>query len=166
MANYVYIVDGKIQEYHDVLPNSWKNTSGFNLMVNNLPALKTYGWYPVIRKNIDIDIEKEYTNGYQYVIGSDSVTETPIVVQYTELELASRNAYKKEEFWNNLRIERDRKLSESDWSQLPDIQAMRDEEWKRSWKEYRQQLRDLPGAYQNTTTYNLGLVEWPTQPEK
>lgn len=52
---------------------------------------------------------------------------------------------------------RNEKLAETDWTQLPDVNlssALREK-----WKEYRQNLRDLPadpGFPQN--------IEWPEQP--
>ena len=54
----------------------------------------------------------------------------------------------------SLRIRRNQLLKESDWTQSRDVFLSNDEEWKN----YRQQLRDLP---KNTDPMN---PEWPTKP--
>jgi len=56
-----------------------------------------------------------------------------------------------------LRSIRNLKLSESDWTQLGDVQFT--EEKKQEWLNYRQALRDLPG-----NTPNPHLVVWPEKP--
>ena len=53
-----------------------------------------------------------------------------------------------------LRVERNNKLTLSDWTQSRDVFLPNDEEWKT----YRQQLRDLP---KNTDPMN---PVWPTKP--
>ena len=54
----------------------------------------------------------------------------------------------------NLRTRRNQLLTESDWTQSRDVFLSNDEEWKN----YRQQLRDLP---KNTDPMN---PVWPTKP--
>lgn len=54
-----------------------------------------------------------------------------------------------------LRSERDRRIAETDWTQLPDVS----EATKTAWQAYRQALRDVPGNYTNMTD-----VVWPTKP--
>lgn len=56
----------------------------------------------------------------------------------------------------NLRFERNRKISETDWTQLPDVS----EEIKIMWQDYRQALRDITNTYTS-----LDDVVWPTKPE-
>ena len=46
------------------------------------------------------------------------------------------------DYWQELRLIRNSKLLTSDWTQIPD--APLTEEQKLAWKNYRQQLRDLP----------------------
>jgi len=46
------------------------------------------------------------------------------------------------DYWEELRVLRNRRLTESDWTQVAD--APLTEEQKDAWKNYRQQLRDLP----------------------
>jgi hypothetical protein len=45
----------------------------------------------------------------------------------------------------SIRIERDRLLRLTEWTQLPDV--LISQEHKQIWVEYRQQLRDLPSKF-------------------
>jgi hypothetical protein len=58
-----------------------------------------------------------------------------------------------------LRARRNVYLYESDWTQLPDTGLTADKLME--WREYRQQLRDLPAL---VATQGWGNVEWPAQP--
>ena len=58
--------------------------------------------------------------------------------------------------WKFLRLERDNKLADTDWRAGQDL-TMSDE-----WKTYRQELRDLPSKYNDTTV--KGTITWPTEP--
>ena len=62
-----------------------------------------------------------------------------------------------------LRIERDKRLAETDWMTLSDTAAITDD-----WKTYRQALRDLPATQNPTiksgTINELDNVTWPTKP--
>ena len=61
-----------------------------------------------------------------------------------------------------LRIERNKKIAETDWRVLPDQTPSDD------WINYRQALRDLPASASPKldSSYNLDLtsVTWPTEP--
>ena len=59
--------------------------------------------------------------------------------------------------WAALRSERDRKLAKSDWMALYDSPSI-----STAWKTYRQELRDLPSKYDDTTVQ--GTITWPTEP--
>ena len=60
-----------------------------------------------------------------------------------------------------LRIERNKRLAETDWMVLSDTAEMSD-----AWKTYRQALRDLPSTQNPTVTGSvLSNVTWPTKPE-
>ena len=54
-----------------------------------------------------------------------------------------------------LRAERNRRLSKSDWTQLPDVP----EATRTAWQSYRQALRDITDTYTS-----LEEVVWPVQP--
>ena len=63
-----------------------------------------------------------------------------------------------------LRIERNKRLAQTDWSQSPDVPST----IKDKWLTYRQALRDLP-ASANPTLDEDGYLDhssitWPTQP--
>jgi len=58
--------------------------------------------------------------------------------------------------WEWLREERDRKLLKTDWRATSDLTLDDD------WKTYRQELRDLPSKYNDTTVQ--GTITWPTEP--
>ncbi len=62
-----------------------------------------------------------------------------------------------------LRLERDKRLAETDWWDLSDTTAMTDAQ-----KKYRQDLRDLPATQtpkiKSGTTDELENVTWPTKP--
>ena len=55
----------------------------------------------------------------------------------------------------DLRKERNRKLTESDWTQSRDVTLSNDADWKT----YRQALRDITKTYKT-----LDTVKWPTEP--
>ena len=57
---------------------------------------------------------------------------------------------------DRLRFFRNRKLSETDWTQNPDVP----ESTRTNWQEYRQALRDITNTYTS-----LDDVVWPTPPE-
>ena len=62
-----------------------------------------------------------------------------------------------------LREERNKKLTESDWTQSRDVTLSNDADWKT----YRQSLRDLPttASPKLDSEENLTNVTWPTKPE-
>ena len=65
-----------------------------------------------------------------------------------------------------LREERNRRLAETDWTQLKDIDL--DIIRERNWKNYRQVLRDLPAKsnpkLDSVGNLDLSSVTWPTKP--
>ena len=58
--------------------------------------------------------------------------------------------------WEVFRREPDAKLAATDWRAGQDL-TMSD-----AWKTYRQELRDLPSKYNDTTVQ--GTITWPTEP--
>lgn len=59
--------------------------------------------------------------------------------------------------WASLRAERDRRLAETDWTQLPDVPLTAEQ--RAAWQQYRQALRDVP--QQPGAPYD---VMWPEPP--
>ena len=87
-----------------------------------------------------------------------------VEVEMTDEEQALREAEEKiwrdgaaARRWEWLREERDRKLAKSDWMALYDSPSI-----STAWKTYRQELRDLPSKYNDTTVQ--GTITWPTEP--
>jgi hypothetical protein len=66
-----------------------------------------------------------------------------------------------EEFSQNLRSMRNAKLSNSDWTQMPDSPLT--EQQRAEWAAYRQSLRDVP--QDNANAISLDEVQWPQKPE-
>ena len=70
---------------------------------------------------------------------------------------AAAEAAKPSVAWKIFRRERDAKLAQSDWMSFSDSPTMSD-----AWKTYRQELRDLPSKYNDTTVQET--ITWPTEP--
>ena len=97
----------------------------------------------------------EVFSGIEWLDGSQSApTELEINTKIAELNAA--------EPMRLLRVERDKRISKTDWRALPDL-TMSDD-----WKKYRQALRDLPASSSPRLglDYELDLtsVNWPTEP--
>ena len=85
------------------------------------------------------------------------------LVQFTNAEEAAQDAKEKAwadgaaaRAWEALRRERDNKIAKSDWRANSDV-TMSD-----AWKTYRQELRDLPSKYNDTTVQET--ITWPEEP--
>ena len=66
-----------------------------------------------------------------------------------------------------LRMQRDRLLAESDWTQMPDSPLT--DSQKTSWATYRQELRDMTDTYSTVPLTDKGVMDesqitWPTKP--
>ena len=82
--------------------------------------------------------------------------------EFTQLFIEEKNIYK----WNQLRKIRNNLLNISDRYSNPDF-PHKTEEIKEKWKQYRQDLRDIPQTYPDVDlnpTGNLTNVTWPTLP--
>ena len=95
----------------------------------------------------------EYS-GLKWMDSGQQPTEQEVKAKIIELDAA--------EPMRLLRIERNKKIAETDWRVLPDQTPTDD------WINYRQALRDLPASASPKldTNYNLDLtsVTWPTEP--
>ena len=91
----------------------------------------------------------------KYSIGpvfTDYTEEGGVLHTAVEQELAYK-AQKDEEQWKSVRYQRNTKLDNSDWTQLPDASAD-----SATWAMYRQALRDI------TTQSNPFSIVWPESP--
>ena len=160
MANWVHISNNEVVEQHDLLPQNWKNISGLNLAVNDLPFLKSVGWYSVTKQHESYDESTHYVSGYNYEIRENDVLETIIL---TEREPVPEEEYStlKYRFIEELRSRRNKLLIDSDWSQLKDVQNKFDEITKNKWIVYRQALRDIVQVYSENEIIDINQVNWP-----
>lgn len=65
------------------------------------------------------------------------------------------------DFWAVVRAERDRRLFEVDFTQMPDAALTASQ--KTAWAVYRQALRDVPAA--NAEVTRMEDITWPNPPE-
>ena len=93
-------------------------------------------------------------SGLEWMDSGQQPTEQEIKAKIIELDAA--------EPMRLLRIERDKKIAQTDWRVLPDQSPSDD------WINYRQALRDLPASAtpKLDSFYELDLtsVTWPTEP--
>lgn len=110
--------------------------------------------------------QESYEENVKLCVGVDE-TGTAILdsstIPYTEFEpkhIELIDAYPMQ----LLRIERDKRLAETDWTQNPDVP----ETTKNAWLDYRQALRDLPATATPTLNdeeeLDLNSVNWPSKP--
>ena len=96
---------------------------------------------------------KDYT-GLEWLDSGQQPTKTEVADKIAELDAA--------EPMRLLRIERNKKIAETDWRVLPDQTPSDD------WINYRQALRDLPASASPklNSDYELDLtsITWPTEP--
>jgi hypothetical protein len=161
MAEWVYVENNEIMEYYGDLPANWRHISGLSLSKNDLPFLKSLGWYPVTKESEIYDSSTQKLVGYNYTIRDADVLETPDIVDIPLEELTPTTEYR-DNCLAVIRLNREKLLKECDWTQLPDVQNTKSAEWIQSWASYRQQLRDLPQTAIETDNFN---VEWPVAPE-
>lgn len=165
MANFVLIENNVIVEYHDLLPKSWRHISGLNLAQDDEEFLNGLGWYTVNKLYPHIEHGLQYIDGYEYIFENNIVTEKPIIKDAIIYPAAPEPS--SEELFaialEELRVERDKRLTDCDWTQLTDVQLIHDEQWKTNWANYRQQLRDLPNQCINGLL-NIYDLSWPVEP--
>ena len=96
----------------------------------------------------------DYT-GLEWLDSEQKPTKTEVADKIAELDAA--------EPMRLLRIERNKKIAETDWRMLPDQTPSDD------WTNYRQALRDLPASVSPKLDSNYELdfssFTWPTEPE-
>ena len=160
MSKYAYVENGEVVKEYNVLPKSWKNISGFNLLEGDIDALIQHGWYRLSYAPPVYDSNTSYISGYTYTVQSDIVTKFGVVSDYTPEEIEQI----KDRFFTKLRRMRDQKLAECDWTMMVDVRAQQTAEWITAWETYRQELRDLPQTLAGTTDFNIDNVVWPTIP--
>jgi hypothetical protein len=96
----------------------------------------------------------EYDSETQYIF---RVTPVPAGQDYIEYQVKDIT-YTDEELSESVIIRRNKELTNSDWTQLPDVPLT--ESQVNSWREYRQELRDI--TEQSGYPRN---INWPVKPE-
>jgi hypothetical protein len=112
-------------------------------------TLNEYGVFLVT----EVEVEEDYTKVISELnpILVDGVwTQNYLIVDASQEELDERFEIK----WEEIRQERNKLLTESDWTQLGDSPLSSSQEWK----DYRQSLRDI------TNQTNPFQITWPTKP--
>jgi hypothetical protein len=161
MANWVHIENNEITGQYDLLPNNWKNISGLNLAADDLPFLKSAGWYPVTKQNETWNDLTHYVSGYDYEIREDDVLES-IILTERQAQPTEEFSTLKYRFLEELRKKRNEMLAASDWTQLQDVQNLLEESIKTQWIFYRQQLRDIIQVYSENEIVDITQVNWPS----
>ena len=95
-------------------------------------------------------VDGSYEKG-KYKVENDKV------IAYTPNYISGTNS-------GNVREERNRRLLQSDWTQLPDSPLS--DSKKTEWATYRQQLRDMMGSYTDSENNTVENTTFPTQPSK
>jgi len=148
---YAHIVDNKIIEGPRLLPTSWINMSGFNLLPDD--QLKTYGWLPWHLNQVELNLNEIHDNSI-ITIEQDRVLETQTKRQKTTEEISQEQSAKAD----TIRGERNQLLQDTDWIIIKSMETTVSD--IDDWKAYRQQLRDI--------TDQAGFpndVNWPVKPE-
>lgn len=128
--------------------------------------------YPLTKDVLDFGFALyEYAQKPEYPLSSFKVVEegTPVWTQdetrgryvtqvwnVRDMTPAEKDAATEEQ-WNMVRSERDWKLQQSDWTQLPDVPLTAEQ--KAEWVTYRQQLRDV------TNQPDPFNITWPVAPQ-
>ena len=118
------------------------------------------------------DLTNNGTDTGDYMImNSELVWQTEAVTAPTEQQIAdAKEAAVDAWWWKRLRIKRNFRLVQSDWSQGADVPSA----IKTAWATYRQELRELPTTVTKPSFETLSIqsdVEWnikslmPTKPE-
>jgi hypothetical protein len=104
---------------------------------------------------VDVLPFDENTQRLQYVepYMLNNMAYTCIVVDMTVEEKEQYRLNKLEGQWQNIRDDRNNRLSECDWTQLPDVSVN-----QYNWAEYRQKLRDIT---KQPDPFN---IDWPVKP--
>ena len=109
----------------------------------------------VLKPGAEWVLDGENYTGLTWLSSEQQPTKTEVIDKIAELDAA--------EPMRLLRIERNKKIAETDWRMLPDQTPSDD------WINYRQALRDLPASAtpKLNSDYQLDFSSftWPTEPE-
>lgn len=146
---YLRIINDTIHYPYDIitLKESHPNVSFPENLTNEV--LLEWGMYEISTIVKPYDYTKNITEGIPNLI--DGVYyQNWIQIDATETEIS----YRIENQWEEIRLQRNQLLAESDWTQLSDVSI----ETKTAWIAYRQSLRDI------TSQSNPFNIIWPVKP--
>jgi len=150
MRRYVYIEDGQVVEGPRLLPQSWRNISGFEFLEEE--QLRSYGWYPYVFVEYEGDLEGKVPDASDFLLTDEEYIELQRFRDKTDQE----HYQEVQSRWEAIRARRNILLTESDWTQLVDVSF--DPETESAWKDYRRKLRNI------TDAPNPDSVVWPDPP--
>ncbi len=107
-----------------------------NWIPSNVHALQWYDTWGEVEYNDETPNERIENLGIFEQAVADFNNEKKILQDELDAIEAARD------YWEELRVLRNQRLSDCDWTQMSDVSFT--EEQKISWKNYRQLLRDLP----------------------
>lgn len=147
--DYILVENGEIVGYPRPLPQNWKDVSNFYVASDEF--VRSYGWYPVRVVPVE-KTQNDIVIGQRFEIGTREVLQYEEIRSKSESEIQQENNAK----WENIRMERNKLLTETDWTQLSDVSLS--PEKMNEWKTYRQRLRDI------TDFETPDSVIWPIKP--
>ena len=150
---YAHVKEDGSVDYLGGLPKSWGSVSNLHLSNGDDAYLKTLGWLPLVETNVTLAINQAFDTDV-ITAEENRVTLIHRARDMTAEEIVERDA----SHMSHLRTERDKKLVDSDWTQVPDHSSPLDDAKKEEWKTYRKTLRDMP------TTVDIHNVVWPSVP--
>lgn len=171
MAKWAYVnSDFQVEEVHFDLPKNWRNVSNLSYFENAPDILAKLGWYPVINNTQPIDNLTETYAPVEHVFEPNEnivIENAPVVALENPITSAQIFAAQRQDFLAQLLQTVQRKLQESDWTQLPDVLEDKGNDWVTPWKDYRRQLRSLLDIYaltDNQDVVDFDAVIWPVEP--
>jgi hypothetical protein len=129
-----------------------------NWIPSNVHALQWYDTWGEVEYNDEIPNERIENLGIFEQAITDFNNEKKILQDELDAIEAARD------YWEELRVLRNERLSDCDWTQISDVPFT--EEQKISWKNYRQLLRDLPESITEPKQLVLNSTDsnWPVKP--
>tara|TARA_R110000868_G_scaffold194692_1_gene440323 strand:- start:812 stop:1369 length:558 start_codon:yes stop_codon:yes gene_type:complete len=183
MANYAHIEDNTVTGVYDLVPENWRNISNFYVLWKDEPeTIRALGWRIVQKQEEDFNPETQRLADPTFSIVNDEVIQSrvaidlpiyiapePVESTLTEAEILARQEVERDQNHNRavneLRIQRNLLLAQTDYTQLADIVALYGEALIAEYQTYRQLLRDLPTIYQDDPNFtSVNNIIFPTCP--
>ena len=129
-----------------------------NWIPSNVHALQWYDTWGEVEYNDETPNERIENLGIFEQAVADFNNEKKILQDELDAIEAARD------YWEELRVLRNQRLSDCDWTQMSDVPFT--EEQKISWKNYRQLLRDLPESITDPKQLVVNPTDsnWPIKP--